>query len=88
MESLFRCAVPCLVTILKSSGFTTELFNQRGVHGFTYGKEEWELAAKNREKAQALDAKGFTRFGTAMREFAEQYDRQAEREEKRDPFED
>lgn len=70
------------------SGFTTGLFNQRGVHGFTHGKEERELAAKNREKAEALDSKGFTRFGTAMREFAEQYDRQAEREEKRDPFED
>jgi len=70
------------------SGFTTELFNHRGVHGFTHGKEERELAAKNREKAEALDSKGFTRFGTAMREFAEQYDRQAEREEKRDPFED
>lgn len=70
------------------SGFTTELFNQRGVHGFTHGKEERELAAKNREKAEALDSKGFTRFGTAMREFAEQYDRQAKREEKRDPFDD
>lgn len=70
------------------SGFTTELFNQRGVHGFTHGKEERELAAKNREKAETLDAKGFTRFGTAMREFAEQYNRHAEREEKRDPFED
>ncbi len=70
------------------SGFTAELFNQRGVHGFTHGREERELAAKNREKAEALDLKGFTRFGTAMREFAERYDRQAEREEKRDPFED
>lgn len=70
------------------AGFTTELFNQRGVHGFNHGKEERELAAKNRERAEALDGKGFTRFGTAMREFAEQYDREAEREEKRDPFED
>jgi hypothetical protein len=70
------------------SGFTTELFNQRGVHGFTHGKEERELAAKNREKAAALDAKGFTRFGTTMREFADRYDRDAEREEKRNPFDD
>lgn len=70
------------------SGFTTELFNQRGVHGFTHGREERELAKQNREKAEALDAKGFTRFATAMREFAEQYNRQAEREEKRDPFEE
>jgi len=70
------------------SGFTTGLFNQRGVHGFTHGREERELAKQNREKAEALDARGFTRFATAMREFAEQYNREAEREEKRDPFED
>lgn len=70
------------------TGFKTELYNQSGVHEFTYGKEERELAKRNREKADALDAKGFTRFATAMREFAEQYNREAEREEKRDPFED
>jgi hypothetical protein len=70
------------------SGFVTELFNRRGVHSFTHGREERELAAKNREKADALDAKGFIRFGTTMREFAERYDRQAEREERRDPFDD
>jgi hypothetical protein len=70
------------------SGFTTELFNQRGVHSFTHGREERELARQNREKAEALEAKGFIRFATAMREFAEQYDRQAEREEKRDPFDE
>ncbi|MXX05383.1 MAG: hypothetical protein F4Z71_01315 [Gammaproteobacteria bacterium] len=70
------------------SGFTSGLFNQRGVHGFTQGQEERELASENREKADALDSKGFSRFATAMREFAEQYDRQAEHEERRDPFGD
>ena len=70
------------------SGFTIELFNQRGVHTFTHGQEEHELASQNREKADELDSKGYTRFATAMREFAEQYDREAEREEKRDPFND
>ena len=75
-------------TIVMRSGFTTELYNERGVHTFTHGNDERELAKINREKAEALDAKGFTRFGTAMREFAEQYDREAEREEKRDPFEE
>ena len=49
---------------------------------------EMELAKQNRDKAEALDAKGFTRFATAMREFAEQYNRQAEREEKRISFEE
>lgn len=70
------------------SGFTTQLFNNRGVHGFTHGQEERKLASENREKADALDSKGYTRFATAMREFAGQYERQAEREAKRNPFED
>ena len=70
------------------SGFTTPLFNDRGVHGFTHGHEERKLASENRERAEALDSKGYTRFATAMREFAEQYEREAERESKRDPFGD
>ena len=70
------------------SGFTTDLFNQRGVFTFTHGKEERELAQKNREKADVLDSKGYTRFATVMRQFAEQYERYAEREENSDPFDD
>jgi len=70
------------------AGFTTELFNQRGVHGFTAGKEELELARINREKAEALEAKGYSRFATAMREFAKGYERDAKRESLRDPFEE
>ena len=70
------------------SGFTTELFNQRGVHGFTAGKEELELAQQNRDKAEDLEAKGFSRFATAMREFANLYERDADREANRDPYDD
>lgn len=70
------------------SGFTTQLFNDRGVFTFTHGEEERKLANENRKKAEALDSKGYTRFATAMREFADRYERQAEREAKRDPFED
>lgn len=70
------------------SGFTTQLFNDRGVFTFTHGEEERKLANENRKKAEALDSKGYTRFSTAMREFADRYERQAEREAKRDPFED
>ena len=70
------------------SGFTTELFNQRGVHGFTAGKEELELAQQNRDKAEDLEAKGFSRFATAMREFANRYERDAEREASRNPYDD
>ncbi|MEA2083695.1 MAG: hypothetical protein U9O82_05525 [Thermodesulfobacteriota bacterium] len=70
------------------SEFTMELFNQRGVYEFTAGREERELARINREKAEALEAKGYSRFATAMREFAEGYERNAEREASRDPYED
>ena len=70
------------------SGFTTELFNQREVHGFTAGKEELEFAQKNRDKAADLEAKGFSRFATAMREFAHGYEQDAEREANRDPYND
>lgn len=70
------------------SGFTTQLFNDRGVHGFTHGEEERQLAKQYREKADALDARAYTRFAAAMREFAEQYERDAERQANRDPFED
>ena len=70
------------------SGFTTQLFNDRGVHGFTHGQEEREIATANQKKAEALESERYTRFATAMREFADDYDRQAEREAKRRPFDD
>ena len=70
------------------SGFTTELFNQRDAHYFTAGEEELELAQKNRDKAADLEEKGFSRFATAMREFAHGYERDAEREANRDPYND
>ena len=70
------------------SGFTTELFNQREAHFFTAGEEELELAQKYRGKAESLETKGFSRFATAMREFARGYERDAEREANRDPYND
>jgi len=70
------------------SGFTSQLFNNRGVFTFTHGQEERRIASENRQKAEALDARGYTRFATAMREFAEQYERRAEHDETRNPFED
>ena len=70
------------------SGYTTELFNQRGAHWFSAGEEERKLAQLNREKAEALDQKGFWRFAAAMRRVADSYDRDAERDSKRNPRED
>ena len=70
------------------SGFTTELFNQRGVFSYTAGEEEREIAQQSREKADALDAKGYSRFATAMRNHAKTYERQAEHEARSNPFDE
>jgi hypothetical protein len=70
------------------SGFTCELFNMRGVHGFSAGKEELEIAGRYHKQADALEESGFHRFATELRDLAKRYERDAERESKRDPFED
>jgi len=68
-------------------GFTTQLYNLRGVHGFTAGQQEKKIAQKYRGQADEVEAQGYHRFATALRRLAAQYDREAEREEMRDPFE-
>ncbi|MDX2186721.1 MAG: hypothetical protein SFV32_07305 [Opitutaceae bacterium] len=70
------------------SGFRIELFNSRGVHDFTAGREEREIAAGFIQKADALENNGYHRFATAIRELANDYIRDAEQEEKRGPFGD
>ncbi len=70
------------------SAFTCELLNSRGVHGFSAGKEELQIAAGYHKQADALEENGFHRFATAMRDLAKCYERDAERESKRDLFED
>ncbi|MEO8613616.1 MAG: hypothetical protein ABI600_00625 [Luteolibacter sp.] len=69
-------------------GLTTELFNSRGVHGFSGGKEELELAKSYRLRADQYDLAKFTRIATSLRGLAEGYERDAERESKRDPYSD
>ncbi len=65
------------------SGFTVKLFNLRGVHGFSAGKEELAFAEDYRKKAEALEDNGFQRIATALRELAKDYERDAEREAQR-----
>jgi hypothetical protein len=69
-------------------GFRTELFNSRGVHGFSAGREEYELARKYRAQAESVEGAGFHRLATTLRELAESYERDAQRQLSRDPFED
>ncbi len=68
-------------------GFTCRLFNRRGVHGYTAGREEREIAARYQEKANALDQAGYHRFATAIRDLAKSYERDAEREAQESPYE-
>ncbi len=68
--------------------FTVGLFNKRGVHGFSHGEEERQIAADYRVKAKALSDSGFYRAADAVRSLAEDYERDAERESRRDSFDD
>ena len=69
-------------------GFVTELFNSRGVHGFTAGREERQLAERYRKQADEVEAHGYHRLANSLRKLASSYERDAEREENRDPFDD
>jgi hypothetical protein len=68
------------------SGFVSELFNTRGVHGFTAGEEERKLAHDYRGRAEAVDDAGYQRLATSLRELAISYEHDADRESKRDPY--
>jgi hypothetical protein len=62
------------------SGFTTKLFNMRGTYGFTAGREERQIAAGYRSKADAVENEGYHRLAAAIRDLADWYDRAAEHE--------
>ena len=68
------------------TGFRLALFNERGVHGFTHGSEELEIAKRYRDYATRYDAAKFTLIAATLRSLAESYERDAERESKRNPF--
>ena len=68
------------------SGFTIALLNQRGVHGYSRGREEQKLSQRAHEKAEALENEGFFRFAAEMHNHAKMYEREAQRESKRDPM--
>jgi hypothetical protein len=70
------------------NGFVSGLFNERGVHGFSAGKDEMELARRFHRDAEAAEGKGYSRLATSLRELARSYERDAEREANRDPYED
>lgn len=67
-------------------GFTAELFNMRGVHSWTAGKKERELAEKYRSQAEKVEAAGYHRLANTLRHLAASYERDAEHEASTDPF--
>lgn len=70
------------------SGYTTEHYNRRGVHGFSAGEEERSFARRYRERADTLESHGFVRFAAAVRALAANYEREAQRESQRRPYDD
>lgn len=69
------------------SGFVTGLFNGRGIYSYSSGASERRLAEEYRAKADALDDNAYSRFAGALRELADRYEREAEREAARDRYE-
>lgn len=69
-------------------GFAVGLFNRRGVHGFSHGEEEKRIAESYRHKGALLSAQGLHRIADEVRQLAENYERDAQWESKRDPFEE
>lgn len=70
-------------------GYRTALYNSRGVHHVDpTGAPERELARKYRMQAQEVEFAGFQRLAATLRDLAGTYDREAEHQVFRDPFED
>jgi hypothetical protein len=69
-------------------GFSCELFNMRGVHGYTAGADERAIAARYHKQANEIEDAGYPRLATTLKQLAASYERDAEREAKRHPFDD
>ncbi len=71
------------------NGFSTALFNSRGVHYVDpTGKPEMELSSKYRGQAEAVEEAGYSRLATTLRELAETYKQEAKKLSSREPFDD
>lgn len=66
-------------------GFSTGLFNLRGVHGYTAGREELQIANRYHDFAERFELEGFVQVATTLRRLSESYKRESEREAKESP---
>jgi hypothetical protein len=64
-------------------GMVEELFGSRGTYGFSGGAEEARIAQRYRDQAAAVATAGFNRLASHLRQLADSYALQAERDEKR-----
>ncbi len=69
-------------------GFITGLLNSRGVFTWTSGQGERDLTENYRNKANLVEARGYYRFAASLRQLADSYERDANREASRNPFDD
>jgi hypothetical protein len=70
-------------------GFRATLFYSRGVQWVDpEGQGERELAEKYRTQAEEVEARGYHRLASSLRELAASYDRDAKRQASKDPFDD
>lgn len=70
------------------NGFRIALFNSRGVHRASAGKQERALAEKYRNQAEEVENRGYSRLAGSLRILADSYERDAEWEEKEDLFDE
>lgn len=62
------------------NGFSTGLYNSRGVHSFDpTGRAERKLAEQFRIKSESVENAGFHRLAATLKSLAESYDRDSER---------
>ena len=60
-------------------GYKLGIFNQRGVHWVDpEGKPEKELSAKYRQRAEAVEVLGYSRFALLLRSISDRYQEEAE----------
>lgn len=59
-------------------GLTTQIFNSRGVYGFSGGKDELKLAEQWEDAARLAESKGFPRLGDALGRLGKGYRAEAE----------
>jgi len=68
------------------SHLTTEIYNERGIHSPSQGRQELGIAATWQRVADAARLKGYSRLASALDRFAQQYRDEAAIEAEDNPF--